>query len=434
MYYLIFILFAYLLFNNFLWFSISIFLFLIIFLFFKKEKSFIFLFVFGAILLFFNYFNNINFKYVNHGEKFINGDFLIKDFSESRGDKKVVSAFPFEIFYESDLNLYRGQIVEVAGYKYKNKIYAKEIIVKKEGNFIFQFFSNIRQKLYSRLGDSNFKSLVKSFIFGDKNSLDFETKENFKITGLMHLLALSGLHIGIIAGFVSFLLSFFLRKSLVFYFVLFFLILYVFLSGFFPSVFRAAFMFIILYYYTFFESLNVEVFDVLLFTAFFSIVFFPEFLFNIGFWLSYFAFAGILFFSELFDILFQYLPTIIQKSFSITLSANIATFPLILYYFGSINLICFLSNFVIIPLFSIFLIFLFIAYLFSFFSVNFYFIPLFFWELIKKIVEIFSYVQINIRVDNFNIFHFFVFFVIFILLFFSSRLIFYLRLKRIEKI
>ncbi|MGC8771796.1 MAG: ComEC/Rec2 family competence protein, partial [Brevinematia bacterium] len=255
MYYLIFILFAYLLFNNFLWFSISIFLFLIIFLFFKKEKSFIFLFVFGAILLFFNYFNNINFNYINHNEKFINGDFLINDFSEISKDKKVVSAFPFEIFYENDLNLYRGQIVEVAGYKYKNKIYVTEIIVKKEGNFIFHFFSNIRQKLYSRLGDSNFKSLVESFIFGDKNSLDFETRENFKITGLMHLLALSGLHIGIIAGFLSFLLSFFLRKSLVFYFVSFFLILYVFLSGFSPSVFRAAFMFIILYYYTFFESL-----------------------------------------------------------------------------------------------------------------------------------------------------------------------------------
>lgn len=437
MYYLIFILFAYLLFNHFLWIFISFFLLLIIFLFFKKENSFIFLFILGGIILFFYYFNNINFKYVNHNGKFINGDFLINDFSELKGDKKVVSAFPFEIFYKGDLNFYRGQVVEVAGYKYRNKIYAKEIVVKKEGHFIFRFFSKMRQKLYSRLegnSDSTFKSLVKSFIFGDRNSLDFETKENFKITGLMHLLALSGLHIGIIAGFVSFFLSFLLRKSLVFYFVSLFLILYFFISGFSPSVFRAAFMFIVLYYYNFFESLNVEVFDVLLFTAFVSVVFYPEFLFNIGFWLSYFAFAGILFFSEFFDLVFQNLPVFIQKSFSTTLSANIVTFPLILYYFGSINIICFLSNLFVIPVFSIFLIFLFLAYLFSFVNVNFYFIPLLLWDLIKKIVEIFSYIPINIKLDDFNIFNFSVFFVIFILLFFSSKLIFYLRMKKIEKI
>ncbi len=434
MYYLIFIFFIFLLFNHLFILAIITLFLLIIFLFFKREFSFLLLFIFGSLILFYNYFGNINFKHLEHKEKFINEYFLITDFSETKGNKKIVNAFPFEIVYEDEKNFYRGQVVEIAGYLSKNKVYAREILIKREGNFIFKFFSYIRENLYSRIENSSdelFKSLVKSFIFGDRNSLDFETKENFRLTGLMHLLALSGLHIAIIAGFLGFILSFFVRKNIRFCLIFLFLVFYVFVSGFSPSVVRSGFMFIILYY-SYLNGLRFEVFDILLLTAVISLILFPEFLFTIGFWLSYTSFAGIFFLSTYFELVFQKLPTFLRKSFSITFSANIATFPLMLHYFHSVNLICFLSNLIVIPLFSVFLICLFFAYILSFFSLNFY-IYEFLWILIQKIVAIFSYIPFYLKVENFGIFNIFLFYSIFILMFFFSNLFFYNRLKKMEK-
>ncbi|MCX7821627.1 MAG: ComEC/Rec2 family competence protein [Brevinematales bacterium] len=437
MYYLIFILFVFLLFSHKLIFSLIVISFLIFLLIIKHEKAFIFLFIFSALVVFANYKKNINYNYINYNEKFINALFLISDFSEKRGDKYIVSAFPFEIVYEREINLYRGQIVNIAGNIIKNKIYAKEIEIKKEGILLLKFFSEIRNNLLAhieKIENENFRSLVKSFIFGDRYALDYETKENFRLTGLMHLLALSGLHIAIIAGFVNIVLSFFFRKTTVFWLTSVFVVLYIFLSGLSPSVLRAGFMFVVLNYY-YLKGLNPEIFDVMMFTAFISVVVFPEFLFNIGFWLSYAAFGGIFFFSTFFDFFFQKVPSFLQKSFSITLSANLATLPLMLYYFGSVSLISFLSNLIVIPLFSIFLIFLFCNYLCSFINFNFfYFIVEFLWKIIQSITGIFSYFPIYLKFDNFKIYHLGFMYFFMVGLIFASELIFCYKLKRIEKI
>ncbi len=438
MYYIGFIVFVILLFSGYYIFAYLLVSCFILISLVKKEFLFSLIILIGVCITIFNYRKNINLSYKDYKEKFINSTFLITDFSEFNREKRSVAAFPFLIIYSENVELYRGQLVEVSGFLKNNKIYASEIIVKEEGNILFKIFYIFRQKIFSSIEmirDENFKALIYSFVIGNKTYLDYETKENFRLTGLMHLLALSGLHVGIIAYFVNFIFSFFFRKRVCFVINIVFLIFYIVLSGFSPSVLRASLMFILFNYFSL-NSLKVDSMDVLLFSAYLSLLVFPEFVFSLGFWLSYLAFSGILLLSTYFEYMFFFLPYFLKKSFSITLSANIMTFPLILYYFGSINFISLVSNLIVIPLFSIFLILLFLNYFFYFifvdFSYDFYFlITQRLWDFLKNIVELFSFFPFTLKVEGLNFSLVIILYLVILLLMFSQKIRFYIKMKKI---
>lgn len=203
------------------------------------------------------------------------------------------------------------------------------------------FFDLLREYLKSELTSSlspDASSLAVALSLGDKGGLSQEVRENFSNAGAMHVLAVSGLHVGILLGIVQWL--FFqikmLRKRNT-YVLCAIIILWFFalLTGLAPSVFRATLMFSVLGVGQLlgkrFFSLNA-----LVVSAVFLLMLDAKVLFDIGFQLSYLALLGITFFfqpiSNLIVIKNKWLNKLWEGT-ALGLAAQIGTIPISLYYF-----------------------------------------------------------------------------------------------------
>jgi competence protein ComEC len=180
--------------------------------------------------------------------------------------------------------------------------------------------------------------VASALVLGDKSSLTKEKRAIFANSGAMHVLAVSGMHVGILLGFLQFIfyrVRFLRKRNLYIYFALFIVWCFAFLTGLSASVFRAAIMFTILAIgqlrgYSFF-SLNA-----LLFSGLFLLIIDANYLFSIGFQLSFLAMLGILFFYKkirnLVQIKNKWL-NYLWEGTSIGIAAQIGTVPISLYYF-----------------------------------------------------------------------------------------------------
>ena len=157
-----------------------------------------------------------------------------------------------------------------------------------------QLRNKLSQVLKNELNGSNL-AIAQALILGDKSMLDQETRNSFGATGAMHVLAVSGLHIGIITQLLLYLFQFssklITRRNAVLITVLL-LWIYALLTGFSPSVVRAVFMFSVLILSQETGG-NYAPINVLFFTAFILILFNPYVIYDIGFQLSYLAMLGI---------------------------------------------------------------------------------------------------------------------------------------------
>ena len=203
--------------------------------------------------------------------------------------------------------------------------------------------------------DSTELQIISALTLGYKRDLDPETKRVFSNAGAMHVLAVSGLHVGIIFWLITLLFGFLRRlKSGRFLFVFMVLILlwtYAFITGLSPSVTRATLMFSI---YLIGENLNrkANVYNSLAASAFLILVINPNHLFEIGFQLSYSAVFGIVYLQPKLSSLFNTENRVfhfIWTLFTVSLAAQIATSPFILYYFGQFPTYFWLTNTLIIP-------------------------------------------------------------------------------------
>ncbi|MFY7667638.1 MAG: ComEC/Rec2 family competence protein [Crocinitomicaceae bacterium] len=203
--------------------------------------------------------------------------------------------------------------------------------------FIYSLQTSFNEMLESHLEGENL-AVAKAIILGDKSMLDSETKNSFSATGAMHVLAVSGLHIGLILQILMEVAKFFSRfisrkKAILSILVL--LWIYSILTGFSPSVIRSIFMFTILVLAQFFgkEQNNI---NSLFFSAFVLLLFQPMFLFDIGFQLSYLAMVGIYTLYRPIESLYQPKNKIIRyfwQGTAVGFAAQCMTVPLTLYYF-----------------------------------------------------------------------------------------------------
>ncbi|MGY8927758.1 MAG: ComEC/Rec2 family competence protein, partial [Flavobacteriales bacterium] len=137
-----------------------------------------------------------------------------------------------------------------------------------------------------------------ALILGNKELLSTEIKTSFSRAGAMHVLAVSGLHVGIILAFLIFVLErfprIFSRRAAILISILFIWI-YAGITGFSPSVLRATIMFSIIVFGDVFGKQSSR-FNSLGFSAFLMIVWNPLIIYDIGFQLSYLAMLGIFLF------------------------------------------------------------------------------------------------------------------------------------------
>lgn len=193
-----------------------------------------------------------------------------------------------------------------------------------------------------------------SAVFLGQRELLGEEKDFFTKTGVSHLLAISGLHLGLTSLILFFVLRFFnlsFRTRLLV--SLIFLYFYTFLTGASPSTLRAAIMYSV-FAFSFFIKRKVNTLNSLALAGFIILLFEPSALFNIGFQLSFISVLAIILGFKIFDpkpatnLLLTYSKQIFFCSFFVTLFIT----PLVSYYFGKIYILSIFYNVILIPFFT----------------------------------------------------------------------------------
>ena len=199
-------------------------------------------------------------------------------------------------------------------------------------------------------------ALCKALCIADKTELSQNVKKDFSRAGASHILAVSGMHVGIIFTAISSLLSL-ISKSRKFklfggIFSIIFLWFYAFICGLQPSIVRACTMFSVPIIGKLLKR-DSSSFNSLLFTAFCMLVYDYTYLFNLGFQLSFLAVAGILLFQKRIFNIFPLQNKILIWIWSLTsvsIAAQITTLPLTIYYFHNIPVLSLITNLIIVPL------------------------------------------------------------------------------------
>jgi len=204
--------------------------------------------------------------------------------------------------------------------------------------------------------------LAKALLIGYKDELDTNLVQAYASTGVVHIIAISGLHLGIIYWLLTLLFSplqkFIRWKWPTIIFMLVGLWLFSFLAGAGPSVLRSAFMFsMIVLGKTL--SKNFNVFNNLAFSAFALLCYNPYWLWDAGFQLSYAAVLSIVLFLKWVYNWLYFTNKFIDfawKLIAVTLSAQVLTLPISIYHFHQLPVYFVLSNLVAVPLSSVILI------------------------------------------------------------------------------
>lgn len=210
--------------------------------------------------------------------------------------------------------------------------------------------------LYTYLpSGSNELAVAAALILGKKDELSTDLRNAYAETGAIHVLAVSGLHVGLVAGGLAWLLSigFLGRRSWRwprFFLVLMGIWCFAFITGLSPSVMRAAVMFSFVGLgQTLGERSNT--YNILAASALLLLLINPLLLFDIGFQLSYLAVAGILFFQpriyRLWYSPYRLIDGVWQLS-TVAIAAQLVTFPVSLYYFHQFPLYFLLSGLVVV--------------------------------------------------------------------------------------
>jgi competence protein ComEC len=203
--------------------------------------------------------------------------------------------------------------------------------------------------------------IAEALLIGDRTDIDQETWDSYSRTGIVHIIAISGMHMGIIyLGILTLLnlIPFFKKNNYIpICIAVISMWLFACVTGLPASVMRAAVMFTILAIGSLLKR-NSDGFNTLLVSAFILLAYNTRWIQDVGFQLSYAAVLGIMLFAKpIQNLLYvQSKPALgIWKLISGTLAAQIFTFPLCLYYFHQFPLIFLISNIIAIPLTSIIL-------------------------------------------------------------------------------
>ncbi|TBW28061.1 ComEC/Rec2 family competence protein [Gramella sp. KN1008] len=224
---------------------------------------------------------------------------------------------------------------------------------------------NLREQLITELQKYNFKkdemAVFQALILGQRRDITDELYKYYAAAGAIHILAISGLHIGILLLLLNFILkpveSFKKGKYIKPILVILLLWSFALLTGLSPSVVRAVCMFSFL-------AIGLQMnrktstLNSLFVSMFFLLLINPRFLFQAGFQLSYLAvFSIIVFQPPIYRLLKPKIKVIdyFWKIISVSLAAQIGVLPLSLYYFHQFPGLFLASNLVVLPLLGIIL-------------------------------------------------------------------------------
>ena len=220
----------------------------------------------------------------------------------------------------------------------------------------------IKNALYNNM-DEKYAGLAFAILIGDTSGLDEEMEINFQISGITHLLAVSGLNVVFI---ITLLMPFFklikLKPSISVILLIIILGLYCVLCNLTPSVLRASLMAIFVLLGNLFGKQNDSLNSVSL-AGIFILLFTPWSVFDLSFILSFVSVFAIIFLYPIFYDIFMKikLGKFISSTLAISLAAQIGTMPFIINMFGYISSINLIANFLIVPFLGYVYMFMFVG-------------------------------------------------------------------------
>lgn len=263
---------------------------------------------------------------------------------------------PFPNNYKSDLEnegFFYSQYLRCENWKKIDSV---------NSNTIFDRATNIKHKFSSYIESLNLSNkselLMKAMLLGDSSIMPDNMRNEYSACGLSHILAVSGLHVGIIA-FIIYLIFSPLKwiklsriRPLITILILW---AYIFMIGFPPSAVRAAIMatFILVG-----EVINRKgtTINSLFAAALFMLLYNPYYILDVSFQLSFTAVFSIIY---IYPYVYNFLPhknkftSYLSSLTAVTLSAQIGTLPLTIYYFSQLPLMGLITNLLIIPILPI---------------------------------------------------------------------------------
>jgi competence protein ComEC len=259
--------------------------------------------------------------------------------------------------YEFDYAAY----LKKTGVNHQLKLGSWDYIIKKDASRSLSGLTEVvRQRIISGLGTSNFGgeefAIIQALLLGQRNSIGTDTYNNYRNAGAVHILAVSGLHIGIVLLLCQFLLSPLERlpRGRIIVLILTVILLwgYALLAGLSPSVIRAVCMFSFAAYAVYLNR-PTSSFNILALSMFFILlVYDPMLLFQVGFQLSYAAVFAIFWLFPKLQRFWNPENFILKKVWqliSVSLAAQIGVLPISLFYFHQFPGLFFISNLLIIP-------------------------------------------------------------------------------------
>jgi len=231
---------------------------------------------------------------------------------------------------------------------------------------IWYYASKLRTTIIHNLEKNNFHkkelSVAIALVLGQKQDISPDIIQDYQYAGAIHILSVSGLHVGFLLLFLTFILSPIpnTKRGAVLKLIIILLCLAAFalIAGLAPSVVRSVTMFsFVAIGYQLRRSVNI--YHTLLVSILLILLFQPSFLFDVGFQLSYIALFFIIWLQPLLASIWnpknkslQYIWGILTVSFA----AQIGTMPLSIYYFHQFPGLFFITNLVVIPLLSLIMI------------------------------------------------------------------------------
>lgn len=276
------------------------------------------------------------------GKYYIDNDDEIKNFKSnySFGDK---------VYIEGEISVPNNNTIP-NNFNYKDYLYHKYIyyivkidkikMISKNDNI----FLNIKNSIYKRIDTIKYNDYLYAFILGKSYYIDSEVLNNYKINGITHLFALSGLHVSMFSSIILFILKKIkLNEKLSYLITSLFLIFFAFIASFTPSIVRSVLFFILssinnaYYLYIKPKYLLYIVFSILIFIN-------PFYIYDTGFILSFCISFFILLFNEKNKINNNLLSILV-----ISILSTLSSLPIIINMSYEVNILGFINNLFFIP-------------------------------------------------------------------------------------
>jgi competence protein ComEC len=257
----------------------------------------------------------------------------------------------------------------------------ESLSIEQSGSKGILFYANyVRNRIIKNLSNTVLTkpeiAIFSALLLGQKQDVANDVIKDYQFAGAIHILSVSGLHVGIILILLTFLLKPFPNtpnfRTFKLVVTLMFLWLFGIIAGLSPSILRSVTMFSFIAFANYLNREN-SIYNTLALSIFCILLVKPNFIFDVGFQLSYSAVFGIVYLTPIFNNWFRPKVFVLDKLYQIVVvsfAAQLATLPICLYYFHQTTGLFFITNLLILPFLGILLGFGLLVGILAFFTIK----------------------------------------------------------------